>query len=682
MKIPVYLKIGIFTTWYFNSKTEKELRQVTNIQKFTIAIIEICILCLYLCDSWGQVSPNELVTINTWPYSIELRDTASIQKTFLDYVYLTDKPNDSDSCLRLMEYIAQRSTELNFQYGIVRSNVAASTVLMFSGRYYDAIRKAEATLPLSRKGTETHKLIPDLYYIIGTSYLLLGNKPLAVENLLAAIRLADSKSYSTGTTVAAYVNFTEVISDKSAAIQYLDKAYQIAKSNDDIRAMVIALLNQSVLYERLGQATEAAGAIKKALIISNTKNSPYLQYNIHVRKCYNDLYRKDIKSAYESLQILSELVHTPDLSIATRNIYYMLAGNVYFQREEYPKAKAILLEGLQFAHKHQLYEQKSEIYKMLYRVSAKLQQPDEALLFLEKHTMLKDSLTNEKIAQNVNALEAQYRLHEKDKLLMEQQKSVEKRNYWIAGIASILVIAVIVFIAFTRVAVQKRKTKEKEREINTLKAVMKGEEAERSRIADALHDGVMVSFSTVKVNLDTLQIHMPESNLKETLHKTVKQFDDATAELRRSAHQLMPELLLKEGLVGALQYFCAKLKEGIEVTLIAQGDIPEFAQEYQLMFYRIVQELVQNAFKYSGCNHILVQLDALGDYFSLTVEDNGKGFDTSLLDNTNRHEHWGLTKIRSRIVSLNGDFQISSVADKGTSVYIEISTKGLLKQSG
>src|SRR5690606_17496656 len=105
---------------------------------------------------------------------------------------------------------------------------------------------------------------------------------------------------------------------------------------------------------------------------------------------------------------------------------------------------------------------------------------------------------------------------------------------------------------------------------------------------------------------------------------------------------------------------------------------PQLLPEYELMIYRIVQELVQNALKYAEATRIIVQLDHTDGLFTVTVEDNGKGFDTNTITPIPGS---GLHSIRSRINAIGGTIEITSSSGKGTTIYIEMEIVNLQSDS-
>jgi signal transduction histidine kinase len=140
--------------------------------------------------------------------------------------------------------------------------------------------------------------------------------------------------------------------------------------------------------------------------------------------------------------------------------------------------------------------------------------------------------------------------------------------------------------------------------------------------------------------------------------------------MRRVAHNMMPEALMKLGLQQALQDYCDGLSESQSFKINGEfyGLEKRMESSIEIVVYRIVQELLNNVVKHSGATTILAQVMRHDNNLSITVEDNGKGFNmtqTDLLKGT------GLKNIQSRVDYLKGHLDIQSTPGSGTSVHID-----------
>jgi len=152
--------------------------------------------------------------------------------------------------------------------------------------------------------------------------------------------------------------------------------------------------------------------------------------------------------------------------------------------------------------------------------------------------------------------------------------------------------------------------------------------------------------------------------------RSLDMIDTSIRELRRVAHNMMPEMLVKFGLDEAVKEYCNIINSTKLVTVKYQalGMETRLEKSTEIIIFRIVQELLNNVMKHAAATNAFVQLIRQGDRLNLILEDDGKGFDTTLASN---HEGAGLLNIRSRVDYLKGRLDIHSEPGKGTLVNIE-----------
>jgi len=214
---------------------------------------------------------------------------------------------------------------------------------------------------------------------------------------------------------------------------------------------------------------------------------------------------------------------------------------------------------------------------------------------------------------------------------------------------------------------------EKEKQLLGAEAVLRGQVEERSRLAKDLHDGLGSILSGVKyafINMKENLIITPGATAAFELGMGM--LDGSIRELRRVAHNMMPEALMKFGLDTALRDFCDSIDQSGAVSLtyssydLNETSIPD---TQAVAIYRVVLELVNNILKHAGAKTALVQLVRSEEALSITVEDDGKGFDPAILEGS---EGIGYLNLRNRVAWLNGSIDIQTDPVKGTSVNIEL----------
>ena len=210
---------------------------------------------------------------------------------------------------------------------------------------------------------------------------------------------------------------------------------------------------------------------------------------------------------------------------------------------------------------------------------------------------------------------------------------------------------------------------EKEKLLLATQSILKGQEEERSRMAKDLHDGLGGLLSGVKLQLGAMKgnLILSEEHAR-VFNNALGKLDESISEMRRVAHNMMPEALMKLGLQQALQDYCDGLSEGqsFKINTEFHGLEQRMTPSTEVVVYRIVQELLNNAVKHSGATVILAQVMRQENGLSITVEDNGRGFNKEEVI-----QGAGLKNIRSRVDYLQGQLDIQSVPGKGTSVHIE-----------
>jgi signal transduction histidine kinase len=206
------------------------------------------------------------------------------------------------------------------------------------------------------------------------------------------------------------------------------------------------------------------------------------------------------------------------------------------------------------------------------------------------------------------------------------------------------------------------------------RAVLEAEEKERIRIARDLHDGVgqLLSAARMQVSgLDHLVKDANESN-KSSFQNALKLLDDSVKEVRGVSHSMIPNALLRSGLVAAVREFVDRLSnERMKIDLQIVGLQERLEPQMETVLYRVLQEIVSNTVKYSQAQNLSIQLIRHEQEITLMVEDNGKGFNVAEVMNSEK-AGIGIKNIISRVNYLNGEVIFDSSPNNGTTITVEI----------
>jgi two-component system, NarL family, sensor kinase len=356
-------------------------------------------------------------------------------------------------------------------------------------------------------------------------------------------------------------------------------------------------------------------------------------------------------------------------------------------------AKSYAMQNLALAEVINTKTARMEALKTLSNYYNKIGDTKKAFETLEQAMVIKDSLVSETNIKQVNVLAAIYESEKQQKEILllqnEKEKQVEsvkqKNRLNIVFIASILVLLFIGYLGYTnfkkgqQIARDQQELQqqrivelEKDKQLITVDAMLKGQEEERSRIAKDLHDGLGSLLSGTKLSFMNVRENVvltPESNA--LFDKSLSMLDNTIGDLRKVAQNLMPEALVKFGLHEALRDFCNTIQSSTDVKVVYQqfGEKRKLNNTAEVFIYRMVQELVANIIKHAGASEIMVQLMMDEDATSLTVEDNGKGFDKGILQ---YKKGAGIRNITYRVQYLNGTLDIDTNPGAGTSVNIQL----------
>ena len=215
-------------------------------------------------------------------------------------------------------------------------------------------------------------------------------------------------------------------------------------------------------------------------------------------------------------------------------------------------------------------------------------------------------------------------------------------------------------------------TDQRKAEERAISAIIEGEERERQRIAKELHDGLGQYLSASNMNLKS--VYEDLENIPDYLEKTFETgldfLDHAISETRNISQNLMPKAIQDYGLELAAQSLVNHLQttHDIKFHLYTNISDAEISDKKQINLYRILQEALNNAIRHAGASKVDIQIVYSDHEVLMTVEDNGKGFDT----NNPNAEGIGIPSIRTRVGAMSANLDIVSSREKGTQISVVV----------
>ena len=305
---------------------------------------------------------------------------------------------------------------------------------------------------------------------------------------------------------------------------------------------------------------------------------------------------------------------------------------------------------------------------------------------LKEASILNDSVLAETNVKQAATLSAIYENGKKEEAISQletdkriQSAEVKQESLFntilIITIVALLAISIITYLYYKnkrKIGQQRIAELQKEQQLLRIEAMIKGQEEERSRLAKDLHDGLGGMLSGVKISFSNIKENLIMDGIdSKAFEKSIRQLDLIIEELRKVAHNLMPDALAKFGLKSAVKDYCESMQISSGSTIICEQFGPErnLGSMTDINVYRIVQELINNAIRHGNAEQVVVQLTKAAERVLITVEDNGKGFE---IDSAGKIHGIGLNNIRSRVNYLNGKLDIESKSGEGTTVNIEL----------
>jgi two-component system, NarL family, sensor kinase len=532
-----------------------------------------------------------------------------------------------------------------------------------------------------------------VYSNLGNAYRYKKDRIRALENYQHAADLLEKKNDSLRLP-AVYQNISIFLSENNdyrESIVYSNKAYRMAFAQGDDYTACNALISMSDAWSSLRDTDKQYDMLQKALVLA--KRTGDLE---ELGSIYNNLgayfsAKKEYPKALQQFKLsygyaaqMGNHFHLCEASTRMAEIYKKLnqpgSALIYAKKAE------------DLAHEIGSRSDLREIYLTRAEIEKSLGHANEGYTFLSKALYLGDSLYTTAASEKIAEMEARYESEKKQQQIaaLEKDRQIQslslkqKANFiWLmAGLALALsIVSFLIYLNLRRsrmVAAQNEKIQqqrivelEKDHELVVVNSLLKGQEDERGRMARDLHDGLGGLLSGVKLSMNRMKDNLIMTNENMAVfERSLDLIDTSIAELRRIAHNMMPEGLVSYGLDEALKQYCSSINTNgmLRVTYQSVGLSDRMPDAVEITAYRIIQELLNNILKHAAATEAMVQVIRGEGRLNIVVEDNGRGFDKNSLEGK---KGAGWVNIRARVEYLKGQLELNSEPGKGTQVNIE-----------
>ncbi|PIF05137.1 MAG: hypothetical protein CSA36_08305 [Draconibacterium sp.] len=467
-------------------------------------------------------------------------------------------------------------------------------------------------------------------------------------------KLNAAKCYSNiSTALAELENFEQ-------AIAYNTNALEIFRELKLLPFQLITLPNLAAQHFKHGDTLKSIEynlEAEKLATTTGNKRSLSIIYN-NLGSIFLDSNPQKAKNYLErTIQLKNELNLKSGMEVTLGNLGYLSMKN-----GNYPKAILYYKQAAELVNGKQLVF----IFNQLKTCYSEMKQPTLALQYANKAQHLNDSIMNADNLKIFSEIQTKYETEKKEKEIFELKSSNLEANYKRIRNQNLLFIAIFVLILtliFAYYMMKRARKKQgaeikellnklKQQELKGLDAIIEGQEKEKQRIANDLHDNLGSRIAT-------LRLYMRE----------VVNVDETYREVRKIAHENHSGTFIAQGLIPSIKVMTEQISGsgGLNISVNNINVEKRIKNNIEIQIFRILQELMANIIKHARATEAIIQFSEDDNMLNIMIEDNGKGFnlkETSL--------GFGLTNIEKRLENLNGNITIDTDIGNGTTVILTI----------
>lgn len=459
------------------------------------------------------------------------------------------------------------------------------------------------------------------------------------------------------------------LSDYESAYKYISKAYQVVKKEKDTLYLPSIAGVLAVSEVKLGKFDAGKKHADECLHLSQKYGNVIglIIGNYTLGEYWNEQKKYPLA--------ISKFQESLDISTMYKQAFYMMLCNIGLanaanENKNFDLALSSSLEALKIAEQLENQNTLYSIHRQLARAYFGKNNSRDAYKQLNMaHTIFRSNVdkSNREI---INDILIKYETAQKEKEIVAaklklQEEKVKSNQLFYLTLFLILgvIITVLTLVNLKKLQKQKLRALELQKNESVLKALVEGEERERERISNELHDGVASAITGIKIGLETIQVTDSYS-----LQKTMTQLKNLHEETRRISHNLMPLKLDIVSFTQAIHRFCQEnSSDRTNLHFYGSEEHPfPFSQNIAHILYRISQELVNNTLKHAQAKNCTVQIQVTENTFSITFEDDGIGFDLAQLEKSQ-----GLKSIEQRMLEIGGTFHLETAPGKGCFTVLE-----------
>lgn len=657
--------------YYFNngsdSKAYEEAHKSLRNFKSNKAVTNTNLLLAYYHNKYVDIDSSIYYTYEALKGKNSVTDSLGVRLTILSYDLLALNNKNKGLYQESKNWhikgaqLSEKYKETNLYYSHLHG--LAST--------YVTLGKNEEALDLLKKCikfSNDEEIILGSYINLGSIYSSLSQYEISNTYLQKAKAICEKEDYRKQALVNVNINIGDNYisrgeTDKALTAYYDAKDISFKNRFSDLELIALGKIG-TILYDQKNDS-QASLIFSSALVKSMNLGNLDIEMNSYLM-LEKIMYRKgDYRNAYNYGKMYHKIKDSIDNSITEKQMNRL---EVRFKTLEKEKTiKLLKIENLNKSLNLRNKDADLEKLKLQQSIIAK-QNENQVLLLQNGAEKRKNEIVLLKEKEALKAVE------------LDREKTIK---YVVLAAFFIFLIPIFGLLInyYQKLQAQSllnQKEKEineqqvlslkKDQELKLIKASIRGQDQERKKIAQEMHDSVGGNLAAIKLQFSQL------SNHPDKLKLIYSQLDDTYEQVRNLSHNLLPKKIRENDFVFLVKEYIHTVEEASEITFnvsfFDEDKINKLNKVLQNEMFSIFQELTTNTIKYANAKTIDVQLDLLNECLFFVYEDDGVGFDLSITT-----LGIGLTNIKNRVENYNGILHIDSQPDRGVNINIEIPFK-------
>jgi signal transduction histidine kinase len=477
--------------------------------------------------------------------------------------------------------------------------------------------------------------------------------------------------------------------DSIKAMDYHRQSIENALQHNLTSELISGYNNLAILYAGSKKKISESYYVKSLRLAHQSKNR-YAEYYAHIN--LSDLYvryknNSAMNKVYYHLQQakkIQELLQDKSLLFFVNFNF----GGYYKQKKQFPTAIEYYKKALNTINKNTPSNQVLNLYHTLSEAYVQNNDYKNALQIKEKQNKLSETIFTIKKNKAFDEIQTKYEVDKKNlkiQLLTKDKIIQSRRKQIILIVGGIIIVFLLIFLLFykqrvkTQKIIAKNENKihsqevarlESEKELKRILGVVEGQDQERNRLAQDIHDGIGGALAGIKLELSQVNTSLKNNKIDQIITKMQTAFN----ELRLISHNLSVSSLKEK----EFDFLLNKLKEeyksrgefDTEIIIFPENEMNAISHNTRYQLFRVIQELFTNTSKHAKATKVVLSCTVFDEQINIIFEDNGSGFDFS------KETGIGLRNIKERLSVINGTIVIESNKGTGTTIIIDIPRYG------